>query len=82
MDEIMEKNLKSFAKWLMKQQQSYAELVNEIEGLRSQIDDMGEVLNLAWMLIYDTKKMTDSERVEKIWNAINILFEKYWVYDN
>lgn len=81
MDEIMEKNLKSFAKWLMKQQQSYAELVNEVEGLRNQIEEMGEVINLARLLIYDTKEMTDSERVEKIWNAINIFYDKYWNED-
>jgi hypothetical protein len=41
---------------------------------------MGDLINLIRMLIFNTKDMTDSERVEKIWNAINILYEKYDVY--
>jgi hypothetical protein len=38
---------------------------------------MSELINLFRLLIYDTKDMTNDERVEKIWNAINIFYDKY-----
>lgn len=41
------------------------------------IEDMSELIWLARLLIYDVKDMPDSERLEKIWNAINIFYDKY-----
>ena len=90
MDEIMEKNLKTFADWFMQQQSEYSRLLEENSEMREElelwhdkteeIEAMWDLINLIRMLIFNTKDMTDSERVEKIWNAINILYEKYDVY--
>ena len=90
MDEIMEKNLKTFADWFMQQQSEYSRLLEENSEMREElelwhdkteeIEAMGDVINLIRMLIFNTKDMTDSERVEKIWNAINILYDKYDVW--
>ena len=90
MDEIMEKNLKTFADWFMQQQSEYSRLLEENSEMREElelwhdkteeIEAMGDLINLIRMLIFNTKDMTDGERVEKIWNAINILYEKYDVY--
>lgn len=90
MDEIMEKNLKTFADWFMQQQSEYSRLLTENSEMREElelwhdkteeIEAMGDLINLIRMLIFNTKDMTDSERVEKIWNAINILYDKYDVW--
>lgn len=90
MDEIVEKNLKTFADWFMQQQSEYSRLLAENQEMREElelwydkteeIEAMGDVINLIRMLIFNTKDMTDSERVEKIWNAINILYDKYDVW--
>ena len=86
----MEKNLKTFADWFMQQQSEYSRLLEENSEMREElelwhdkteeIEAMGDLINLIRMLIFNTKDMTDGERVEKIWNAINILYEKYDVY--
>lgn len=90
MDEIMEKNLKTFADWFMQQQSEYSRLLAENQEMREElelwydkteeIEAMWDLINLIRMLIFNTKDMTDSERVEKIWNAINILYDKYDVW--
>ena len=90
MDSIMEKNLKTFADWFMQQQSEYSRLLTENSEMREElelwhdkieeIEAMGDLINLIRMLIFNTKDMTDSERVEKIWNAINILYDKYDVW--
>lgn len=49
----------------------------ECEKLLDMMEDASELINLAWLLIYDTRDMPDSEIVEKIWNAINIFYDKY-----
>lgn len=54
-----------------------AEYKERFEKKMQMIEEMWELINLFWLLIYDTKDMTDSERVEKIWNAINIFYDKY-----
>jgi len=38
--------------------------------------EMSEIINLARLLIYDTDLPND-EKIEKIWNAINIFYDKY-----
>lgn len=40
--------------------------LEEYNKMVSCIDDMKELIWLTWLLIFDTKNMTDSERVEKI----------------
>lgn len=59
----------------MKKEKS--EYKERFEKKMQMIEEMWELINLFWLLIYDTKDMTDSERVEKIWNAINIFYDKY-----
>ena len=61
----------------MEQQEDYAKKVSEVHRLEEAVEAAAELIELAWMLIFDTKDMTDSERVEKIWNAINIFYDKY-----
>lgn len=41
------------------------------------VNDMKELIRLARLLIYDAKNLTDSERVEKIWNAIDLFYDKW-----
>ena len=77
MDSIMEKNLKTFAEWFMKQQEDYAEKISEVDRLEEAVEVAAELINLAWLLIYDTD-LPDSEKLEKIWNAINMFYDKYW----
>lgn len=76
MDSIMEKNLKTFAEWFMKQQEDYAEKVSEVSRLEEAVEAAAQLIELAWLLIYDTD-LPDSEKLEKIWNAINIFYDKY-----
>ena len=38
--------------------------------------EMSELINLARLLIYDTDLPND-EKIEKIWNAINMFYDKY-----
>ena len=38
--------------------------------------EMAELINLARLLIYDTDLPND-EKIEKIWNAINMFYDKY-----
>ena len=40
------------------------------------IIEMAELINLARLLIYDTDLPND-EKIEKIWNAINMFYDKY-----
>ena len=40
------------------------------------IEDMNELLFLIWLLIFDTN-LSNDERVEKIWNALNLFYDKY-----
>ena len=51
--------------------------LEEYNKMVSCIDDMKELIWLTWLLIFDTKNMTDSERVEKIWNAVNLFYDKW-----
>ena len=76
MDSIIEKNLKTFAEWFMKQQEVYAEKVSEVDRLEEAVQAAADLINLSRLLIYDTD-LPDSEKVEKIWNAINIFYDKY-----
>lgn len=48
----------------MKKEKS--EYKERLDKTIQRIEDMNELINLFWLLIYDTKDMTDSERVEKI----------------
>ena len=83
MDDIMEKNLRTFADWFMKQQQDYAEKIEEVEVLKEQIEDMASLIDMAWMLIFNVKEwaMTDTEKVEKIGHAINMLYDRWNVWE-
>lgn len=38
--------------------------------------EMSEIINLARLLIYDTDLPND-EKIERIWNAINMFYDKY-----
>ena len=38
--------------------------------------EMSELINLTRLLIYDTDLPND-EKIEKIWNAINMFYDKY-----
>ena len=38
--------------------------------------EMSELINFARLLIYDTDLPND-EKIEKIWNAINMFYDKY-----
>ena len=40
------------------------------------IEEMAELINLFRLLIYDTY-LSNDEIVEKIWNAINMFYDKY-----
>jgi hypothetical protein len=77
MDSIMENNLKTFAKWFIQQQEEYAENLSYINKLQEASEAAWKLIELARMLIYDTD-LPDSEKLEKIWNAINIFYDKYW----
>lgn len=82
MDEIMEKNLKTFAAWFMKQQQDYEEKIQEVEVLKKQIYDLTMLIDYAYKLIYGTTdETTDKERVELIWKAIDELYDKWNVWE-
>ena len=61
----------------MEKKEKKADYKERFEKKMQMIEEMWELINLFWLLIYDTKDMTDSERVEKIWNAINIFYDKY-----
>ena len=61
----------------MEKRKEKADYKERFEKKMQMIEEMWELINLFWLLIYDTKDMTDSERVEKIWNAINIFYDKY-----
>jgi hypothetical protein len=60
----------------MQQQSEYSRLLTENSEMREElelwhdkteeIEAMGDLINLIRMLIFNTKDMTDSERVEKI----------------
>lgn len=77
MDSIMENNLKTFAKWFIQQQEEYAENLSYINKLQEANEAAWKLIEIARMLIYDTD-LPDSEKLEKIWNAINIFYDKYW----
>ena len=47
-----------------------------LDKTMQRIEDMAELINLFRLLIYDTD-LSNDERVEKIWNAINIFYDKY-----
>ena len=47
-----------------------------LDKTMQRIEDMAELINLFRLLIYDTN-LSNDERVEKIWNAINIFYDKY-----
>lgn len=40
MDEIMDKNLRSFASWFMKQQEDYDDVIEENKELREKVEDL------------------------------------------
>jgi hypothetical protein len=44
--------------------------------ITERINAINELVYLAWLIIYDTK-IPESEKLEKIGNAINIYYEKY-----
>ena len=80
MDSIMEKNLRTFADWFMKQQEDYAEKVSEVSRLEEAVEAAWQLIEFAWLMIYDTY-LSDSDKLEKIWNAINAFYDKYWKED-
>jgi hypothetical protein len=49
----------------MKQQEDYAEKISEVDRLEEAVKAAAELINLAWLLIYDTD-LPDSEKLEKI----------------
>ena len=53
-----------------------SEYKERFETKMQMIEDMAELINLFRLLIYDTN-LSNDERVEKIWNAINIFYDKY-----
>ena len=53
-----------------------SEYKERFEKKMQMIEDMAELINLFRLLIYDTN-LSNDERVEKIWNAINIFYDKY-----
>ena len=50
----------------MEKRKEKSEYKERLDKTIQRIEDMNELINLFWLLIYDTKDMTDSERVEKI----------------
>ena len=53
-----------------------ADYKSRLDKTMQRIEDMAELINLFRLLIYDTN-LSNDERVEKIWNAINIFYDKY-----
>lgn len=52
-----------------------------LDKFLNRVEDMNELLNLIWMLVDDTKGMSNDEIVEKIRGCLYIYFDKYEDYD-
>ena len=59
---------------------NYEENMDYLSRLQEASEAAADLIELAWLLIYDTD-LPDSEKLEKIWNAINIFYDKYWNQD-
>ena len=59
---------------------NYEENIAYLSRLQEASEAAADLIELAWMLIYNTD-LPDKEKLEKIWNAINIFYDKYWNQD-
>ena len=52
-----------------------------LDKFLDRVEDMNELINLIWELVFDTKNMTNDERVDLIWKAVNAYLDRYDDYD-
>jgi len=52
-----------------------------LDKFLDRVEDMNDLIELVWNLIFNIKDMTNDERIEKIWHAVNIYLDKYADYD-